>query len=151
MKQEDKEIIRDLLMYLAGAIDSSAFIPAHANAFSYVRAELKKVYDSNLDKIVDRHGFIKLASKVIGTNKSVKNKEDESSLTPIHELEFSVRTENCLKAERIYYLEQLIRWGESSLIKIPNLGQRSLKEIKDKIKSMNLSLSDNKNARHDNK
>lgn len=48
---------------------------------------------------------------------------------PIDDLEFTVRTANCLKNEKIFMLSELLKKSEESLNKIPNLGRKSLNEI----------------------
>jgi DNA-directed RNA polymerase subunit alpha len=52
----------------------------------------------------------------------------------------TVRSANCLKAENIYYVGDLIQRGEMELLKTPNLGKKSLTEIKDVLASKGLSL-----------
>ena len=50
---------------------------------------------------------------------------------PIDDLKLSVRTLNCLKQEKIFYIGELIQRSENELLKAPNLGRKSLNEIKD--------------------
>ena len=52
-------------------------------------------------------------------------------LKKVEELELSVRSANCLKAENVYYIGDLIQRSENELLKTPNLGKKSLTEIKD--------------------
>jgi DNA-directed RNA polymerase subunit alpha len=52
-------------------------------------------------------------------------------LRPVDELELTVRSANCLKAENIYYIGDLIQRTENELLKTPNLGRKSLNEIKE--------------------
>ncbi len=59
---------------------------------------------------------------------------------PVDDLELTVRSANCLKAENIYYIGDLIRRTEVELLKTPNLGKKSLTEIKDVLASRGLSL-----------
>ena len=61
-------------------------------------------------------------------------------LRPVDDLELTVRSANCLKAESIYYIGDLIHRNESDLLKAPNLGRKSLNEIKDILSSKGLSL-----------
>ncbi len=72
-----------------------------------------------------------------------EEKEDEIDpiLTrPVDDLELTVRSANCLKAENIYYIGDLIQRTEVELLKTPNLGKKSLTEIKDVLASRGLSL-----------
>lgn len=61
-------------------------------------------------------------------------------LRPIEDLELTVRSTNCLKAENIYYVGDLIQRTENELLKTPNLGKKSLTEIKNVLASHSLSL-----------
>ncbi|MDH2432152.1 DNA-directed RNA polymerase subunit alpha [Pokkaliibacter plantistimulans] len=72
----------------------------------------------------------------------VKEEEefDPILLRPVDELELTVRSANCLKAENIYYIGDLIQRTEVELLKTPNLGKKSLTEIKDVLASRGLSL-----------
>lgn len=59
---------------------------------------------------------------------------------PIDELELGVRSTNCLKAENIYYIGDLVQRTETQLMKTPNLGKKSLNEIKEALKGHDLDL-----------
>ena len=61
-------------------------------------------------------------------------------LRSIDELELTVRSTNCLRAEGIFLIGDLIQRSEFDLLKTPNLGKKSLNEIKDVLASRNLSL-----------
>jgi DNA-directed RNA polymerase subunit alpha len=61
-------------------------------------------------------------------------------LRPVDDLELTVRSANCLKAEAIHYIGDLVQRTEVELLKTPNLGKKSLTEIKDILASRNLSL-----------
>lgn len=61
-------------------------------------------------------------------------------LKPVDELELTVRAANCLKAENIYYIGDLVLKTETELLKTPNLGKKSLGEIKDVLATHQLSL-----------
>ena len=61
-------------------------------------------------------------------------------LRPVDDLELTVRSANCLKAENIYYIGDLIQRTETELLKTPNLGRKSLNEIKEVLSSMGLRL-----------
>ena len=65
---------------------------------------------------------------------------DPMLLRPVDDLELTVRSANCLKAESIYYIGDLIQRTEVELLKTPNLGKKSLTEIKDVLASRGLSL-----------
>ena len=65
---------------------------------------------------------------------------DPVLLRPIDDLELTVRSANCLKAESIYYIGDLIQKTEVELLKTPNLGKKSLTEIKDVLAQRGLSL-----------
>ncbi len=72
-----------------------------------------------------------------------EKKEDQIDpilLRPVDDLELTVRSANCLKAENIYYIGDLIQRTEVELLKTPNLGKKSLTEIKDVLASRGLSL-----------
>lgn len=65
---------------------------------------------------------------------------DPILLRPVDDLELTVRSANCLKAESIHYIGDLIQRNEVELLKAPNLGKKSLTEIKDVLASRGLSL-----------
>jgi DNA-directed RNA polymerase subunit alpha len=65
---------------------------------------------------------------------------DPILLRPVDDLELTVRSANCLKAENIYYIGDLIQRTETELLKTPNLGRKSLNEIKEVLASRGLSL-----------
>lgn len=61
-------------------------------------------------------------------------------LRPVDDLELTVPAANCLKAENIYYIGDLVQRTENDLLKTPNLGKKSLLEIKNVLASRGLSL-----------
>jgi len=65
---------------------------------------------------------------------------DPVLLRPVDDLELTVRSANCLKAENIYYIGDLVQRSENELLKTPNLGKKSLTEIKDVLATHSLSL-----------
>ncbi len=122
---------------------------------------------TNLDKLVieletngtvDPESTIKLAATILHDQLSVfvdfekvndQVAEDEIEieevfdpvlLRPVDDLELTVRSANCLKAENIFYIGDLIQCTEVELLKTPNLGKKSLTEIKDILALKGLSL-----------
>ena len=122
---------------------------------------------TNLDKLVieletngtvDPESVIKLAASILHDQLSVfvdfeKVKEqmpvdivieeqsfDPILLRPVDDLELTVRSANCLKAENIFYIGDLIQRTEVELLRTPNLGKKSLTEIKDILAIKGLSL-----------
>ncbi len=75
-----------------------------------------------------------------GGAKPVPTGVDPVLLRPIDDLELTVRSANCLKAESIYYIGDLIQKTEVELLKTPNLGKKSLTEIKEVLAQRGLSL-----------
>ncbi|MFN0164134.1 MAG: DNA-directed RNA polymerase subunit alpha [Burkholderiales bacterium] len=65
---------------------------------------------------------------------------DPILMRPVDDLELTVRSANCLKAENIYYIGDLIQRTENELLKTPNLGRKSLNEIKEVLASRGLTL-----------
>ena len=72
--------------------------------------------------------------------KEEKPEFDPILLRPVDDLELTVRSANCLKAETIHYIGDLVQRTEVELLKPPNLGKKSLTEIKDVLASRGLSL-----------
>lgn len=122
---------------------------------------------TNLDKLVieletngtvDPEATIKLAATILHdqlsvfvdfekVNDQVDDDEieivevfDPVLLRPVDDLELTVRSANCLKAENIFYIGDLIQRSEVELLKTPNLGKKSLTEIKDILALKGLSL-----------
>lgn len=88
---------------------------------------------TKLDKIADATGFM------------IEKKEDpikKALETPIEDLDFSVRAYNCLKRAGVHTLQDLVNKSNSDVMKIRNLGKKSLKEVLDKVKELNLTLKD---------
>ena len=65
---------------------------------------------------------------------------DPILLRPVDELELTVRSANCLKAENIHYIGDLVQRTEVELLRTPNLGKKSLTEIKEVLQSHGLML-----------
>jgi DNA-directed RNA polymerase subunit alpha len=75
-----------------------------------------------------------------GVDRTQHSTHDPILLRPVDELELTVRSANCLKAENIYYIGDLIQRTETELLKTPNLGRKSLNEIKEVLASRGLTL-----------
>jgi len=84
--------------------------------------------------------FVDLESEAEPETVEEADEIDPILLRPVDDLELTVRSANCLKAENIYYIGDLIRRTEVELLKTPNLGKKSLTEIKDVLASRGLSL-----------
>lgn len=120
------------------------------------RTDLDKlVIDLETNGTIDPEEAIRRAATILQQQLSVfvdlegqsepvrEEKEDEvdpTLLRPVDDLELTVRSANCLKAENIYYIGDLIQRTEVELLKTPNLGKKSLTEIKDVLASRGLSL-----------
>lgn len=84
--------------------------------------------------------FVDLDHQAESEPEKEEDKIDPILLRPVDDLELTVRSANCLKAENIYYIGDLIQRTEVELLKTPNLGKKSLTEIKDVLASKGLSL-----------
>ena len=84
--------------------------------------------------------FVDLEAIAEQEAKKEQNNFDPLLLRSIEELELTVRSTNCLKAESIFLIGDLIQRSEFDLLKTPNLGKKSLNEIKDVLASKGLSL-----------
>ncbi len=84
--------------------------------------------------------FVDLESEKLAEPVQKEDEIDPILLRPVDDLELTVRSANCLKAESIYYIGDLIQRTEVELLKTPNLGKKSLTEIKDVLASRGLSL-----------
>ena len=120
------------------------------------RTDLDKlIMDVETNGVVDAEQAIRDAARILMGQLSVfANLESELTevevkqapqidpvlLRPVDDLELTVRSANCLKAENIYYIGDLIQRHENDLLKAPNLGRKSLNEIKDILASKGLSL-----------
>ncbi|MEC8694665.1 MAG: DNA-directed RNA polymerase subunit alpha [Pseudomonadota bacterium] len=120
------------------------------------RTDLDKlVIDLETDGTLDAEEAIRRAATLLQQQLSVfvefegpqatpedeqKDEIDPILLRPVDDLELTVRSANCLKAENIYYIGDLVQRTEVELLKTPNLGKKSLTEIKDVLASRGLSL-----------
>ena len=84
--------------------------------------------------------FEKVNDQVAEDEVLVEEVFDPVLLRPVDDLELTVRSANCLKAENIFYIGDLIQRTEVELLKTPNLGKKSLTEIKDILALKGLSL-----------
>jgi DNA-directed RNA polymerase subunit alpha len=84
--------------------------------------------------------FVELQGHDEGAAKDVETEFDSILLRPVDELELTVRSANCLKAENIHYIGDLVQRTEVELLRTPNLGKKSLTEIKEVLESHGLSL-----------
>lgn len=120
------------------------------------RTDLDKlVMDIETNGVVDPEEAIRYAARVLveqlsvfadlkGTPLPVEQPKlpqiDPVLLRPVDDLELTVRSANCLKAENIYYIGDLIQRTETELLRTPNLGRKSLNEIKEVLASHGLTL-----------
>jgi DNA-directed RNA polymerase subunit alpha len=84
--------------------------------------------------------FVELKSKEEIEPETKEDEIDPILVRPVDDLELTVRSANCLKAENIYYIGDLIQRTEVELLKTPNLGKKSLTEIKEVLAQRGLSL-----------
>ncbi len=84
--------------------------------------------------------FEKVNDQISESEIEVEEIFDPVLLRPVDDLELTVRSANCLKAENIFYIGDLIQRTEVELLKTPNLGKKSLTEIKDILALKGLSL-----------
>ncbi len=140
----------------------ASFSPVKRLAYSVESARVeqrtdldKLVLDLETNGTIDPEEAIRRAATILQQQLAVfvdlegekeaepEKKEDQIDpvlLRPVDDLELTVRSANCLKAENIYYIGDLIQRTEVELLKTPNLGKKSLTEIKDILASRGLSL-----------
>lgn len=151
---EDRPIGHLLLDASFSPIDRVAYKVESARVEQ--RTDLDKlIIELETDGTVDPEEAIRLSATILqqqlavfvdlqGTEQAepeAKESEiDPILLRPVDDLELTVRSANCLKAENIYYIGDLIQRTEVELLKTPNLGKKSLTEIKDVLASHGLSL-----------
>jgi DNA-directed RNA polymerase subunit alpha len=120
------------------------------------RTDLDKlVVDIETNGVVEPEEAIRYAARILmeqlasfadlkGTPAPVEQPKtpqvDPVLLRPVDDLELTVRSANCLKAENIYYIGDLIQRTETELLKTPNLGRKSLNEIKEVLAARGLTL-----------
>jgi len=84
--------------------------------------------------------FVNLEESTIQAPEEIEPEIDPGLLNPVDDLELTVRSANCLKAENIYYVGDLVQRTETDLLKTPNLGKKSLTEIKDVLAERGFTL-----------
>ena len=93
------------------------------------------IFYEQLNTFIDIHSESETTAKVVE-----EPKIDPKLLKTVEDLELTVRSANCLKAEGIHYIGDLVQKTEVELLKTPNLGKKSLTEIKDVLAKEGLSL-----------
>jgi DNA-directed RNA polymerase subunit alpha len=86
------------------------------------------------------HAFVDMKFEESRVDSKERCEFDPILLRPVDDLELTVRSANCLKAENIFYIGDLVQKSENELLKTPNLGKKSLTEIKDVLATRSLSL-----------
>ncbi len=84
--------------------------------------------------------FVNLEESMVQSMVEEEPEIDAVLLKPVDDLELTVRSANCLKAENIYYIGDLVQHTETELLKTPNLGKKSLTEIKDVLAQRGFTL-----------
>jgi DNA-directed RNA polymerase subunit alpha len=143
------------------ALDAS-FGPVRRVSYSVESARVeqrtdldKLILDIETNGAIDPEGAVRYAASILVDQLSVfaelKGADmpaiervgapvDPILLRPVDELELTVRSANCLKAENIHYIGDLIQRSEAELLKTPNLGRKSLNEIKEVLSKRGLGL-----------
>jgi len=147
---------------IGGLMIDASYSPVRRVAYAVESARVeqrtdldKLVIDLETNGTVEPEEAIRQAADILQTQLSVfvdlegegraeaeagAQEVDPILLRPIDDLELTVRSANCLKAENIYYIGDLIQRTEVELLKTPNLGKKSLTEIKDVLAQHGLSL-----------
>ena len=153
-KEENKTIGRILM--------DASFSPVRRVSYQVESARVeqrtdldKLIIDLETNGAIDPEESIRYAARVLMDQLSVFSDLENTSVAPIEQkqmpvapellrpvddLELTVRSANCLKAENIYYIGDLIQRTETELLKTPNLGRKSLNEIKEVLASRGLTL-----------
>lgn len=98
-----------------------------------------RILIEHFELLTDLSSIADVSGMMIEKTEDPKTKALETS---IEDLDFSVRAYNCLKRAGIHTLQDLVNKSESDMMKIRNLGKKSLKEVLDRIKDMGLTLRD---------
>ena len=140
----------------------ASYSPIRKVAYSVERARVEQrtdldrlVFDIETNGTIGAEDAIRQAAGILRDQLSVfvelEERKEEAAvekepeidpilLRPVDDLELTVRSANCLKAENIYYIGDLVQRTEVELLKTPNLGKKSLTEIKDTLAKHGLSL-----------
>lgn len=140
----------------------ASFSPVRRVSYSVENARVEKrtdldrlIIDLETNGTIDPEEAIRSAAAILADQLSVfvdlkgeKQREpsvvrteiDPLLLRPVDDLELTVRSANCLKAENIFYIGDLVQKSEVELLKTPNLGKKSLTEIKDVLLIKGLAL-----------
>ena len=154
-KREDSRGIGVILL-------DSAFSPVQKVSYSVESARVeqrtdldKLIIDIETNGVIDPEEAVRYAARILveqlsvfadlkGTPVHVEQPKapqiDPILLRPVDDLELTVRSANCLKAENIFYIGDLIQRTETELLKTPNLGRKSLNEIKEVLAARALTL-----------
>ena len=152
---EEHKVIGHLML-------DASFSPVRRVAYSVDAARVeqrtdldKLVMDIETDGVIDPEEAVRIAARILidqmslfadlegtasGADGGKSAPIDPVLLKPVDDLELTVRSANCLKAENIYYIGDLIQRTENELLKTPNLGRKSLNEIKDVLATRGLTL-----------
>ncbi|MFZ5555792.1 MAG: DNA-directed RNA polymerase subunit alpha [Pseudomonadota bacterium] len=140
----------------------ASFSPVRRVAYSVESARVeqrtdldKLIMDIETNGVIEPEEAIRYSARILvdqlslfadlkGTPQAIEQPKspqvDPILLRPVDDLELTVRSANCLKAENIYYIGDLIQRTETELLKTPNLGRKSLNEIKEVLASRGLTL-----------
>lgn len=154
IEENEKLIGRLLIDACYSPIDRVAYVVESARVEQ--RTDLDKlVIEMETNGTIDPEEAIKRAATILAEQlevfvdlrdvrqpeiKEEKPEFDPILLRPVDDLELTVRSANCLKAEAVHYIGDLVQKTEVELLKTPNLGKKSLTEIKDILASKGLSL-----------
>jgi len=152
----------DEVRSVGGLVLDASFGPVRRVSYAVESARVeqrtdldKLVIDIETNGAIDPEEAVRYAARVLveqlsvfadlkGTPALIEEKKatqiDPVLLRPVDDLELTVRSANCLKAENIYYIGDLIQRTETELLKTPNLGRKSLNEIKEVLASRGLTL-----------
>lgn len=134
-----KEISEASMALQNGKIIQISQISKNDDDYSFIAL----CYNGNVFEYSKRTGWKQLPNPPDMNESMLKDKNTIDSLSSvgIEELELTVRAINCLKAEGIKTVYDLIQWSEVFLLRIPNLGRKSLTEIQDVLAARGLSLN----------